>query len=212
VSHEATAWAWKVRGLTKVQRLVLLRLADRARKGTGRAWPGIPKLADDCELSESATRQAVHDLEAYKALAIEEQSRGGRASVYVVPIHNPPPAGGLSQPEPTGSRGVNPPAERARPTGSRWVTHRRAVGNQERTRKNQEGAPDPAAAARGGRTGANGNPAVAAEADAVGRAEAARARARAKASSCPRCDEHGWLTHDDGSVSRCDHRPERKTT
>lgn len=62
--------------------------------------------------------------------------------------------------------------------------------------------PDP----RGVRSVAQGSPPGAPEANAVGRAEALRAARDALAARCDRCDEHGWLTHPDGTVQVCDHK------
>jgi len=60
MSDESVARAWSVRGLSAVQRVVLLRLADRARSGSGRTWPSVRTLAEECELAASTVGTVVH--------------------------------------------------------------------------------------------------------------------------------------------------------
>jgi hypothetical protein len=94
VSNTLLNWAWEVRDLTIPQRLVLVRLCDRAN-GNGRAWPSVPNLARDCGMSSNAARTALHAL-ADKGLITLSQSRGRVSNSYVVRGPNPPPDGGLN--------------------------------------------------------------------------------------------------------------------
>lgn len=53
--------AWKVGGLSKLQRLVLVRLADRANE-SGECWPSQANLAKECSATTRAVRDALGDL------------------------------------------------------------------------------------------------------------------------------------------------------
>jgi hypothetical protein len=80
LSNDLTAWAWDVRDVTATQKVVLVRLADRANN-TGWAWPSVTSLAEDTGLCERAVRQALRDLEG-RGLVMTEQSKGGQANIY----------------------------------------------------------------------------------------------------------------------------------
>lgn len=62
MSFEAMSWAVKQK-LPALQKIVLLMLADRTNKDTGRCDPSITRLADDCGMSERSTRNAIRELE-----------------------------------------------------------------------------------------------------------------------------------------------------
>jgi hypothetical protein len=189
VSNGATHWAWTIRGLSKSQRLVLLRLADRARAATGRTWPTVGTLATECELSEWSTRRALRHL-ADRGLIGVDQSRGYRPSTYTVQAENP-----------GANRGVNPvrnraePGDRPRRTLAEPAPYPGEVQEKFRARR-----PVPTASGRAG----------APEDDAAGVAEteAVRALDRALAAGCSRCDAYGVIEHADGTVERCTHQEE----
>ena len=61
MSFEAMAWAVKQK-LPVKQKIVLLMLADRTNKDTGRCDPSIARLADDCGMSETSVKDAIRSL------------------------------------------------------------------------------------------------------------------------------------------------------
>lgn len=62
MSHEATAWARKQRGLKPTARIVLWELCDRYHPDNG-CFPSQETLARDCELSRSALNDNLNALE-----------------------------------------------------------------------------------------------------------------------------------------------------
>lgn len=62
MSHEATTWAIKVRGLAPAAKLVLWHLADRYHPDNG-CFPRQTTLAADCELSKSSLNSQLEILE-----------------------------------------------------------------------------------------------------------------------------------------------------
>jgi DNA-binding transcriptional ArsR family regulator len=63
VSHEATNWAFKQKGLKPATKVVLLALADCHNPHHG-CFPSKKTLADDCEMSERAVYTHIKALEA----------------------------------------------------------------------------------------------------------------------------------------------------
>ena len=63
MSHEATNWAIKQRGLKPAAKLVLWNLADRHNKDTRRCDPDQTLLAYDCEISRSSLNNQLNILE-----------------------------------------------------------------------------------------------------------------------------------------------------
>lgn len=61
MSFEAMAWAVKQK-LPVKQKIVLLMLADRVNKDTGRCFPSVAGLADDCGMSATSVREAIRSL------------------------------------------------------------------------------------------------------------------------------------------------------
>lgn len=61
MSFEAMAWAVRQK-LPVKQKIVLLMLADRVNKDTGRCDPSIPRLAEDCGMSETSVKEAIRAL------------------------------------------------------------------------------------------------------------------------------------------------------
>lgn len=62
MSHEATNWAFKQRGLKPAARVVLLYLADRHNPDFG-CFPSQAQLAHDCELSRRSVNDQLDELE-----------------------------------------------------------------------------------------------------------------------------------------------------
>lgn len=202
MSRPAGDWARKVSGLRPRERMVLINLADHVNADDrDRCWPSVPLIAAEEGLGERTVQRALRGLER-RQLIRPERPGGGRwvTTVYVLAIpENPVNMTGFRSPIPRQSVQETPSICPQNPVNLAPESVIEPVKNRARR---------PATAARGGRAGAPQAPAVAAETDPVGRAEAARAQERARASTCPRCDEYGVITNDDGTVSRCDHRPE----
>jgi hypothetical protein len=74
---------WSHRGLKPLQKLVLLRIADRV--GSSRtAFAGVQSLADDCGLSHQGVRNIVDKLIADDYLQVEANAYGRKARVFRV--------------------------------------------------------------------------------------------------------------------------------
>ena len=63
MSHDATNWAIKQRGLDPATKLLLWQLADRHNKDTGRCDPSQERLAADCEMSRASINRHLAKLE-----------------------------------------------------------------------------------------------------------------------------------------------------
>lgn len=63
MSHAATNWAIKQRGLEPASKLLLWQLADRHNKDTGRCDPSQERLAEDCEMSRASVIRHLTKLE-----------------------------------------------------------------------------------------------------------------------------------------------------
>jgi biotin operon repressor len=75
MSFEAMAWAVKQK-LPVKQKIVLLMLADRINKDTGRCDPSIPRLAEDCGMSESSVKEALRALKEDGLVVAHERKMG----------------------------------------------------------------------------------------------------------------------------------------
>ena len=73
MSHEATNWAIKQRGLKPAAKLVLWQLADRYHPDHG-CFPSKDTLADDCEMSVRSVFNQIEILEAAGLLRVEVQA------------------------------------------------------------------------------------------------------------------------------------------
>ncbi len=139
VSLEATRWAWTVPGLTTAQRVVLLRLADRARSD-GRAWPSVAALADECGLGKNRVPGGRYTT---SRRGVWSRSTDAGARQYLRRARNPSPPVGLADLEPLTSRGVEPSTPhlpRGNPSRGEVLTPHEANPNQPITnqRTNQE--------------------------------------------------------------------------
>ena len=69
MSHQATAWAYGIRGLTPAQKVVLYHLANRCNEGhegyekRSICWPSLSRLERDCDLSRRGLTQIMAALE-----------------------------------------------------------------------------------------------------------------------------------------------------
>lgn len=75
MSFEAMALAVKVKVPAK-QKIVLLMLADRVNKDTGRCDPSISRLADDCGMSETSVKTALRALRDAGLIVAHERKMG----------------------------------------------------------------------------------------------------------------------------------------
>lgn len=72
--------AWGAKGLTTVEKLVLLRLADEAN-GDGECWPSVAMIAGACGVSERSVPRALSSLEKGGHLTVK---RLGNRNLYGV--------------------------------------------------------------------------------------------------------------------------------
>lgn len=70
MSHAATNWAFKQRGLKPATKIVLLALADRHNPDMG-CFPSKRLLAEDCEMSERAVYDHIKILESSGLVAVD---------------------------------------------------------------------------------------------------------------------------------------------
>ena len=82
MSHKATTWAFELTGLAPSSKLVLLALADRHNGDTGRCYPSIQKIANDCGVSVSSVHRHLTKLEEMEVIRRVGRfdGKGGRTS------------------------------------------------------------------------------------------------------------------------------------
>jgi len=73
MSHDATNWAVKVRGISPAAKVVLWHLADRHNRDTGRCDPSQEKLSEDCEISRSSLNNQLRSLEQLGIISREKR-------------------------------------------------------------------------------------------------------------------------------------------
>ena len=108
MSLKAVNWAWSIGGLTPAEKLVLVRLADRARDGNYRCWPSVEGLAADCSTCERTARKALRSLER-KGLILTVPSPGRSTNSYQLAVANPANAAPLPRQITTSTRQQMPP-------------------------------------------------------------------------------------------------------
>jgi hypothetical protein len=74
--------AWHVRGLTRVEKLVLLKLADNVDDDGRNAFPSVETIASLCEAEERAVRRALKQLRAVGLAVIEEPASRYAPTTY----------------------------------------------------------------------------------------------------------------------------------
>lgn len=79
MSHEATNWAIKQRGLKPAAKIVLWHLCDRYNPDHG-CFPSQKTLAEDCEMSERSIRDQLATLEA--AGLVRKEHRKSKAGTF----------------------------------------------------------------------------------------------------------------------------------
>jgi hypothetical protein len=67
-------WAFRQRGLTAAERVVLIYLADKANSVLV-CWPGLELISEETELCERTVHKAVHSLAAKRLIRIEAKHR-----------------------------------------------------------------------------------------------------------------------------------------
>ena len=76
---------WRAEIGDKVQKLVLLKLADCA-SDCGTAWPSKPRIATDTELSQRSVDRAINALKDRGLVRVREQATPNRSTVYEVDL------------------------------------------------------------------------------------------------------------------------------
>lgn len=108
MSGQALVWAANIRGLPPATKIVLIQLAERHNKDTGRCDPKIVTLAADCEMSRASLMRHLSALEEFGLISRVTQGmeNGGRASnQYDLHMNATPKEGQRSQIE-TGGKGL----------------------------------------------------------------------------------------------------------
>lgn len=81
MSVHITSRAWKTKGLSMTQKIVLVKLADNA-SDQGQCWPSVPTIAKECSCTERAVYSAIKELE--RLGHITRRIRSGNSTVYTV--------------------------------------------------------------------------------------------------------------------------------
>lgn len=105
MSHRATKWVARQRGLSLGERVVLWVLADHLNDGTGRCDPSQSRLRDACEISHAALNRYLRSLERRglirRVRRIDGASGGNRSTFYELALSGPfDPAGGEAEDRP----------------------------------------------------------------------------------------------------------------
>lgn len=74
MSHDATNWAIKQRGLKPATKIVLWHLCDRFHPDHG-CFPSLDTLAEDCEMSRRSVQDHLAELESVGLIRIEKMDR-----------------------------------------------------------------------------------------------------------------------------------------
>lgn len=80
MSHEATNWASKVQGISPMQKLVLMLMADCHNGHTKECFPSIDTLAKDSCAGRRTVIRAIKELEVAGLISIQKQE--GKANRY----------------------------------------------------------------------------------------------------------------------------------
>lgn len=110
MSFQAMAWAVEQK-LPATKKIVLLMLANRVNSDTGKCVPKIKTLAEDCGLSETATKSAIKELAELGLLSIIPRFYDGQQLPNQYHLN----------PEGVG-REVTPPRRQATPVGREVTT------------------------------------------------------------------------------------------
>lgn len=74
MANDAINWAWKVRGLTAAERLVLVNLCDTKNRDDSFAWPSHERLMFEVENSDRYTRRILKRIELKQFITIEART------------------------------------------------------------------------------------------------------------------------------------------
>ncbi|HRI12866.1 MAG TPA: helix-turn-helix domain-containing protein [Verrucomicrobiota bacterium] len=91
MSNELLNRAWMVQGLSGTEKLVLIRLADRANE-QDQCFPGQTSLAKDCCLTTRAVRNAIHSLAQKGHLLVVKPATFNQSATYRI-TPTPPESG-----------------------------------------------------------------------------------------------------------------------
>jgi hypothetical protein len=73
MSNRILTLAWNARGLTPTEKIILVRLADRA-DNDGHCFPGHKSLADDCGLTVRTVQSALPKIKSKGHVTINEDT------------------------------------------------------------------------------------------------------------------------------------------
>lgn len=125
MSHVATNWAFAVRGVPPMAKLVLLALADRHNKDTNLCCPDQKMIAEDVSMSDRTVRKFIAWLEKHTFITKRVQSKGIGVTTYYT-LH----FGVLEAPSVEANRKTVPEGGEQTPTGTRRSTNRNVEVNQ----------------------------------------------------------------------------------
>lgn len=74
MSHDATNWAIKQKGLKPATKIVLWHLCDRFHPDQG-CFPSLDTLAEDCEMSRRSVQDHIAELEKVGLISVEKMPR-----------------------------------------------------------------------------------------------------------------------------------------
>jgi hypothetical protein len=81
MSIHISSKAWKVKGLSASQKLVLLKLSDMSND-EGICWPSIPTIARECDCSERTVQRIIIELS--KVGHLTRENREGKVSIFCI--------------------------------------------------------------------------------------------------------------------------------
>lgn len=94
MSHEATNWAIRQRGLKPAAKIVLWHLADCHNRHTGQCNPYQSTLADMCEMSRASLNNHLNHLEAkgliQRVQTVDDGTKRQRPTQYILAFDAPP--------------------------------------------------------------------------------------------------------------------------
>jgi len=115
MSNRLLTLAWNVRGLTPAEKIILVRLADRADQD-GHCWPSHQSIADDCGLTERTVRDALPKIQSKGHLTIKQDtcrsSKGFSRYSYIVHPLTPEARSGVTPEASAADTGKRPPPHR----------------------------------------------------------------------------------------------------
>lgn len=83
MSAKATFWAWKQRGLSASEKLVLLCLSDCHNGNTGRCDPSVTYISDNTGLHRETVMKAINTVESKRRIKVEKR-QGKRTNFFLL--------------------------------------------------------------------------------------------------------------------------------